>query len=257
MNDYLCVRLLDDKGHHFPKTYSLGKVDIRPGKNDSSQEIDAISDSMKDCSSTSDINLSPRIVTIVKSENIKKAYKESSLIFEEHIDCFINQPSGFVDVKITNIGYIIDLSSYTIIPITSDIYKKREFPGSVFHIMDDEFDSIDSIKLLLNYRGNSNVEILIRSSYWRRKARNEINEQFKLLFFWFAIEALCKENENDDIVPKIMLCLGLITNKYGIILNQTFLKKLMNYPDYKIMKNKISKDLWEPLKISFTHPGFA
>jgi hypothetical protein len=240
MDNYFCIRLLSEASSYLPTTKSYGEVDIRPGNNELDCEIRAINESLKAHKISMNIKACLRLATFVEAVNEEEAIGISEQIFEETLDCFDVLSYGLSKNKLMNIGYVINLSSSQISPLKP---KNNILSGFSGIIVREKYPQIDIGQYLLNNRGTDISKSLIRAGYWDRMSKNEVNKQLKFLFKWFAIESLCRINQDEDIMAKLLISLGFISKKYGLIINKLTIQKLLKHPRYKTWRKWIQKYL--------------
>lgn len=255
MNKYLVVRITDDSSFFLPKTKSFGEVDLRPGNKDLNHELEALQSSLGAYGLSLNLELCPRLVTIVKANDTEEANIIAELIFEETLDCFDIYSYGLTENSLLPVGYIINLDDYM---ITSLKPKTRLMSSSIFHIIPEKYPRVEEFQYILSISRNELSESLIRSGHWARKARMESSTQLKFIFRWIALESICKISKEDDIIPKIMLALGFITSKYITQLDYNIIQKLYSDSSYRIYKKWLHKKLkyMKKYRNNTVHKGF-
>ncbi len=101
-------------------------------------------------------------------------------------------------------------------------------------------------------------ERYLRSLHWFRNSKHENNQQLKILFSWFAVEALLKESELDNIGGTIRWFLGFPNGKSSLLVSASVLNELNQNPRYSIWKRQIT-DIIERIRIfrnDSAHHGF-
>ncbi|MCX6164702.1 MAG: HEPN domain-containing protein [Ignavibacteriae bacterium] len=259
MNNYLCVRLLNDKSHFIPGTKSYGNVDIRKAINEDREELNALKTSIKAFELSVNLENCPRLVTLVEAESDYDAYYKSDLVFNEMLDLFYYYSFGLNKTLMEAAGYMINLNKNLIIPIISNYDTEPYIPSTaVIHIIDEIFPIIDENQLIHNLERSDVVNRIYNSAYWFRQARYEKNKQLKILYYWFSIECLCKVKVEEDIIHKILLCLGFPSKSQCLLISISVLKKLNSIKNYRQWKNKIDNMLEEMrnYRNDSVHKGF-
>ncbi|MCD4653889.1 hypothetical protein K8T06_08120, partial [bacterium] len=242
MSAFLCLRILNSS-QFIPTTKSYGSVDIRPPKAEFSFEKKALSESHHSCSSGIDCKNKLRIVTIVDAKTIEDAFYISSLMFEETLDLFEEFSFEASKKIMTDIGYLIDLAQFKVIPLDNKITRRRK-PGALIHIVTEMFPVIEPQQYLLCKRNEELTNAIIRAAHWNRLASGERNLHLSFLFRWISIEALAKINADDDIRPKISLCMGFPRGHAQRTIDVTLVQRLSKIPNYRTWKDWI----WLKLK---------
>jgi hypothetical protein len=75
--------------------------------------------------------------------------------------------------------------------------------------------------------------------HWARNAKHEKNKQLKIIFYWFSIEALLKESENDNISGVLRWCLGFPNGKKRNEVPNSILSSLNTHPRYEYWSKEI------------------
>ncbi|MGA2763160.1 MAG: hypothetical protein ABSG17_07315 [Spirochaetia bacterium] len=211
MKDFLVVRLLVTT-RVYPQTKGLGGVDIRPAGADLADEIAALAESSRQFPEHSiDTSKAPRMVTIVEADDGASAFREAEVQFEEAIE-FAEPPiSGFAELRLTPIGFMVDLSSRRIVPLNKP-QPRVPFPvGPVFLMSQGELAQIDQYQYAYAMARWAKLEApqaLKRSLIWASKARKEPDRALAFLFYWVSLESLFKLSPTHDLGPSISLLLG-------------------------------------------------
>lgn len=246
MTAYYVLKLLDNQGVYRPDTFVLVDVELRSPRSDFAEELAAIKESIKGNHTNLEDKLNCRIGTIVQANSTDEASLLADERFVKALD-IISSELPISSVRLTNCGYIKDLSTGTIKPILSTCFS----PGMSFVMGKGQFRpmefsqwiAIQNTDLATRYR---------RSLHWARNAKWERNLQLKILFDWFAIEALFKETPEDNVGPLIRWFLGYPNGPSAALVPSSILQELKSNPLYDAWKNKIQKSI-ESIRIFRNH----
>lgn len=231
--DILVARILGDKSFFLPRSKGFGRVDFRPMKYELPSETHALQCSLQTFGISTNIDMCPRLVTIVSSDDIKQALHKAELLFEEALDAYEWDTPGIGKNILLPAGYYIDLTDGISIPI---VPTAGFGPFPLFHIIEELFPQIDKSQFVLGHPDNELVLRIRRASYWARKAKQEASAQTKALYRWIAIEALCKTKSKDDIIPKIQMGLGFLTSTVGKAFKDQDRASIAGHPAYRKWK---------------------
>lgn len=156
-------------------------------------------------------------------------------------------------LKMSSIGLIKNLTTGEIQAI-----KEREFSGmSMFVVKNGNLPIFD----FSNYILTSETELsqrFLRASHWVRNGKNESNIQLKILFYWFALEALLKESDSDNIGGIIRWSLGFPNGRLRSELSSRLLQQLESHNKYRYWGKRIEESL-DKIRIfrnNSVHHGF-
>lgn len=239
MIDYQITKLIANKSIYNPRPIYIGSVEIKTDKYDLSDERNALEESIRKNNEDIKLDYSVRLTTIISSKNIDEAISVAENLFEEVLD-ILSEKSPISKFELKKSGFYKNLLTNKIQPIIS---KDITFNPLIAFMVDcDNFPGINISEYIYYNRKNILNQRYLNALHWSRLARWENNYQLKILFNWFSIESLIKIDENDDIIPKIMLSIGLPIGKKCQNFNDIFLKKLTSYPEYKSIRNNILKE---------------
>lgn len=233
MNLYSVVKVLANNGVHFPVATVYGDVEIRPASKDFTNEKECIEESFKLNKISVEVSLNSRISCIIRAESNKEAIQLADEKFEEILDL---KSREFVISRLetTPCGYIKDLESGILQPIKDETFS----PSGAFLRRIHSFQQIDRTQLFLMWDGEL-VERYKKSLHWSRNASKESNIQIKIMFMWFALEALLKESDNDKIAPYVRWFLGF-PNGYGAqFVSRKKIESLESHECYEKWKRKL------------------
>ncbi|WP_183000786.1 MULTISPECIES: HEPN domain-containing protein [unclassified Pseudomonas] len=237
MNCFLVIKILDDQSFSIPSTMVYGDVEIRSYSADTKQEVDALKISATERGlDFNKYSVCARIATIVECETFIEAIHFADNRFLEVLD-FKSTEFSVSNIKTSPIGLIKDLTTGTLTPIT-----KTGFEPSISFIMNPKtIQRFDSTNYVLSLN-NELSERYKRSLHWARNSKNETNQQLKIIFLWFSIEALFKEDETDNCVESyIRLFLGFPNGGQLKLISDTIKANLENHKKYKYWQKELKE----------------
>lgn len=253
MAELFVLKILDSRSISLPSTHVYGDVELRSHTSDSESELEALRKSAKENRADfENYSFCARIATIVDASSIREAIDISENKFSEVLD-LKSVEFAISNIKTSKIGFIKDLISGEIHPITSNEYE----PSISFMVQNSDTQQFDFVHYVLSLK-NELSERYQRSLHWSRNSKHEKNTQLKTLFYWFAIEALVKESESDNISGTIRWFLGFPNGKHRACVSRPLLADLTNHPRYTYWDKKITETL-EKIRIfrnDSIHSGF-
>lgn len=254
MNSYLVVRILDEKSIFLPSTFVYGNVELRSYTADTQYEVSALERSASENGLDFEKHkICARMVTIINCETHSEAIHEADIRFLEVLDLKFSEYSVSA-IKTSSIGLIKDLASGEITPIKRTGYQ----PSLSFLIHPGSTQNVDATVYLLSLN-NELCDRYRRSLHWARNSKNETNLQLRIIFLWFALEALLKEDENDNCVESfIRLFLGFPNGQQQWIITPSIKAKLEDHPRYQYWKKRLIKVVQEirDFRNDSVHSGF-
>lgn len=251
MNSFSVVKILGDRGVNVPEAIVYGDVEIRPASSDLENEKAALNESIESHSSAIQAELNCRICCVVAAESTAEATRLADQKFEAVLDLKSNQ-FPISRLALSECGFVKNLSDGVISPMLQgfdygNMFVRRQFLVQMF---DDDH--------LLLARSGELVERYKRSLHWTRNAKNEKNQQLKILFYWFSVEALLKEDENDQIGNWIRLFLGFPNSTAAQYVSISTISRLERHSEYLKWKRKlpILMDEIREFRNSSVHFGF-
>ncbi|MFK3942930.1 hypothetical protein ACI2KC_14805 [Pseudomonas monteilii] len=235
MASYLVVKILDDKSFVLPSTLSLGNVELRSSSaDDKCDEVAFESSAIEHGLGYEIYKVCARIATIVDCENSVEAIYAADARFLEVLD-FKSAEYAISTIRTSQIGLVKDLSSGEVSPI-----KRSGFHPSLSFVMySGAIQCFDATNYLLSLESEL-CDRYKRSLHWARNSKNETNPQLKIVFLWFALEALLKENETDNCVESyIRLFLGFPNGKQSWIISSSVKERLEEHPRYFYWQKKL------------------
>lgn len=227
MFNFLVLKILDTQSVSLPSTLVYGAVELRSHKSDSEVEVDALKQSASDNRADFEkYSYCARIATIVCSDSADEAIDAADNLFSGVLDLKSIEFS-ISSFKTSEIGYVKNLESGDIYPII----KRRYEPSMSFLVHQGDTQRIDAVSYILSLNNDLSYRYK-RSLHWVRNSKHESNEQLKTLFYWFAIEALVKESEIDNVGGIVRWFLGFPNGKQRNDVSPSLLNKLNNHPRY-------------------------
>ncbi|REC94371.1 hypothetical protein [Kushneria indalinina] len=238
MTNFLIIKLLDKYSISVSETSVYGTVEIRPHGNDFPFEIDTFKKSANSHGlDYEQYMFSARVATCLTSKNIQEALNSAENTFNEILDLKAVETS-ISKLKISSIGLIKNMDTGETFPL-----EKVGFEGAMgFLIQRNSIRSYDWINYLLSL-DNDLSQRYSRSLHWSRKSNYESNKQLRILFNWFALEALLKESVNDNIVGMVRWFLGFPNGKHRKDVTANTIQKLETHKDYSFWAKKLVKDI--------------
>lgn len=174
------------------------------------------------------ISINARIACIVSADSDQNAIRLADAKFEEILD-LISREKGFGLSRFTvsPCGYIKEMESGRMTHINDGTFR----PYPAFERSLYSFQQINRTQYLLTREGDL-VQRYKKSLHWSRNALQESNIQIKILFMWFALEALLKENETEMIAPYIRWFLGFPSKTGAQYVSRQKIKSLKTHRLY-------------------------
>lgn len=253
MSDYLVVKILDTNSFTLPNTLIYGDVELRSASADSETELSILKESAEDYKlDFSRYTYTARISTIVHSDTPREAQEQATDKFSTILDLIMTKfPAS--KVELSEIGFIKNLESGETIPI-----KKWGFTHSLSFVVNrGNIQQIDSINFIFSQKTELS-ERFLKSLYWARHSRHENNKQLKVLFSWFSLEALLKENVDDYIGATVCFCLGFPGKRKAQNIDQELMRKIESHPKYLFWLNKLTIEVnnIRDFRNNSVHDGF-
>ncbi|CAH7086272.1 HEPN_Apea domain-containing protein [Vibrio chagasii] len=253
MKPYLIVKVLEMASVCLPTTTVYANVELRSSSADSPEELAAL----EACSKKLNLDFTKyshcaRIATIVESNTLETAVSRAESRFEEILDLkSIEVPIS--NYALSSIGFVKDLFSGKLHEFKQSIHQ----PTMSFMTHQGNTQRVDITHCILAQNSELSARYL-RSLHWFRNSKHENNSQLKILFNWFAVEALLKESEKDNVAVYIRWFLGFPNGKAGTSVDDKVLSKLESHENYLFWKKELVNVL-EKIRIfrnDSTHHGF-
>lgn len=252
MTAYYVTKILDEGGIYRPNTFVLGDVELRSPKSDFSDELKVIKESIKNNKSQLKPEFNCRISTIVHAENLIDAELLADEKFVSTLD-LISAELPLSKLQLSECGYVKNLTNGELSPI-----KDLNFsPGTVYTIQQHKFPKMEFNQWLINEKSDLSLRYR-RSLHWSRNGKWEKNLQIRIIFNWFAVEALLKESEHDNVGPLIRWFLGYPNGTQAQFVSNKTMDQLNSNPLYEIWKRKIIKSIEQirEFRNDSVHSGF-
>jgi len=253
MKEYLIVKILEPQSISLPTTFVYYGVELRGATADSSDEIklfelSAINQHLE----YSQYSVCARIATIVLETNALKAAEVANDRFTEVLDLRSIEVS-MSNLSVSNIGFIKDLESGEMYEIKNNDFK----PCISFYVHQGDIQKFDVTHLMLSADTELSNRYL-KSLHWARHAKHENNQQLKVLFYWFSVEALLKESKLDNVGDSLRWFLGFPNGSKSQLVSKALIEELSSDSRYLFWKSKIVKKIDEvrEFRNDSTHHGF-
>lgn len=252
MTEFYVVKLADNGGAVLPGTAVYGDVELRRASSDRKDEKGAISESVAACRTKVDHDFSTRVCTIVPASAIDEALQLADERFVPIMD-LLSAEFAVGQFGVLQCGYVKNLETGEINPI-----KESAYGPSLAFVRDREVIATSKFNQWILTQKTELSERYMRSIHWTRGAKWEKNIQMSVLLKWFAVEALFKENVDDDITGLLMLFLGFPGGTYSRTISRTLLSRLATSAEYQKWKKKIKVNLdsMKRFRNDSVHGGF-
>lgn len=252
MPNFYVSKLLEDSGIYRADTVVFGEVEIRPPKSDFKDELDAISKSIELSKVDIKQEFTCRIGTIIACSSIQEAELLADEKFVSVLD-ILSTEFAISHIGIAQCGYVKNLDDGHIEPIKS--YSLT--PSTVFVRNSRHFKKFDFNHWIVNQRTELS-ERYKKSIHWSRNAKWEKNLHLRILYHWFSVEALFKQDAQDDISSLLLLFLGFPLSTYSKHVSRELLATLEQKSEYTKWKRSI-KDIADEIRVfrnDSVHSGF-
>jgi hypothetical protein len=228
---WVVTRVVDAGRLRYSATQSLGRVELRAAKRDSPRERAALQASQESFGERPPLNSGLRISNIVERGNPWDVASKAEPAMIEALD-ILGADLRLCPLRLCRSGFIRNADSLEVLPLEQEPEDCSAF-GAVFWLRRGMFPPAGRGQRLL-LRPSDLAKRLIRSYHWSRLGDVEATAQLRLLFHWFAIEAIWKVGRgNDDIIPRVMWSLGFPTGR-GLLLVPPWLRQaLVGVPNYR------------------------
>jgi hypothetical protein len=227
LDNFLVLKILDSDSVSLPASLIYCSVELRPYSADSECEIEVLKESASNNRAIFEkYSYCARIATIVESDSIDNAIHHADKLFSEILD-LKSVEFAISNFRTSDIGYVKNLESGNIQPI-----RKTEYmPSMSFMTHQGSIQRVDAVNYLSSLN-NELSERYKRSLHWVRNSKHEQNRQLKTLFYWFAIEALVKETDTDNIGGVVRWALGFPNGKNRNSVSSVLIDNLSSHPKY-------------------------
>jgi hypothetical protein len=196
-----------------------------------------------------------RITTFVEAMNHFEVDSIAEERFEEALDVLATQ-NAFARYGLLPSGCFYWPDAGRVLP--RELGAPARPGGMSFHVPRDEFPRMDWPQFLLARAPNDLSQRLLRSYHWSNKAELDANRQLRVLFRWFAMEAIWMVSKDHDIVPSIMWSLGFPMGPGAGLLSPALSTVLKSHPTYGAWRSQILHLLYraKTLRNDSVHSGF-
>lgn len=259
---FLITRTLDSQSYSYINTEVFADVEIRSANHDLDVERElfkkAEDSSFAGGLKTSDYDFSNRISTIVESEDEVEAIRLANDKFVTILDLKADELS-LANINLSRVGLVRNLSTGTI----KAFLIRGVFKSGLFIRNHSDIQRWSAINFMLDKDGNPEkkeelLERFIKSVHWSHHASDEENKQLKIIFNYFCLEALFKENENDNITGMVRCFLGFPGGKLYKDVDKDIIDALQKDDGYSALSKDIPKHLDDIRKFrnDSVHAGF-
>ncbi|MCH9690961.1 MAG: hypothetical protein K0U59_02675 [Gammaproteobacteria bacterium] len=252
MKDYLVAKVLENRGLHVSSTLVYEAVEIRSASKDLSAETKALEVSMETLRLKIELSLNCRISSVVSAINEDSAIAIADERFEEILDLkSLELPLS--KLELTKCGYIKLLNTGEIRPLKDPGHQY----DMMFMVPGASFVMLDATQVILSHDTELSTRYR-RASHWIRHAKNEKNIQLSIIFYWFSVEALFKETEDDHVGPFIRWFLGFPSGKGAAAVDSNVMSELQINAEYTLMRKKLidSLEFIREFRNDSVHAGF-
>ncbi|MGD6739383.1 hypothetical protein ACN08N_00350 (plasmid) [Photobacterium leiognathi subsp. mandapamensis] len=243
MPSFLVVKVLESQSICLPSTLIYSNVELRPSSSDFPEELELL----ERCANNQHLDFlkysfCARVVTIVEESSIAKAIEVADDRFAEILD-LKSIESPISNFSVSKIGFVKDLLKGTLHEIKDNAHK----PSMAFFTHQGDIQKFD----ITHYILSQNTELsnrYLRSLHWLRNSNHENNYQLKILFNWFAVEALLKESESDNIGATVRWFLGFPNGKSSKLVSSSVMNALEANPRNTVFGKNRSKVLLKELE---------
>lgn len=241
-------------------TYALGGVELRPHSSLTPQEFEALKVSAETRGlSIEHFQFSPVACVIVEADDPHTAAEVADGPIAEVLDFQEAFEVGgrFSRSEILPAAFVRDLGTGSVTP-GATLLSSRPF-GTPVRMRNSFWEPPDEMRRAFFHEKSELGVQLRRSVHWWRRSRSVLDGQLRLLWRWFAIEALCKARvEETDITPRVRWFLGFPTGPALTTVPTGLIMKWESRPDYDLWRRKIIKWLREirDFRNESVHNGF-
>lgn len=253
LNYYVC-KILQKPGIVIADTIIYGSVEIRPARKEDATEMAILTESVNSANPKPDVEveIACRIGTVVEANSIEDAEVLADQRFVEVLD-LITVEYTMSQLSLAQCGYIKNLDTGEYHNITRPIFNV----GTLFITNEGSMPRANAAQIILQRSGDL-IDRYKRSIHWSRNAQREKSVHINLLYRWFAVEALFKEHETDDVTGPLMLFLGFPGSVYSKHISRELLSKLSTNESYSKWKRQM-KDVVDKIRNfrnASVHSGF-
>ncbi|WP_323658377.1 hypothetical protein [Pectobacterium versatile] len=259
---YLITRTLDSLSYNYINTEIFGDVEIRSAIHDFDVEKTVLKkaegSSFSRGLNVSDYDFSNRMSVIVEAKDEIEAIRLANDKFVTVLDLKANE-LDLANINLSKVGVVRDLSTGSI----KSFLILGIFKSSVFIRNVSDIQRWNTINFMLEKDGSLKISDelssrYIKSIHWSHHASDEENKQLKVIFNYFCLEALFKENENDNITGMVRCFLGFPGGKYFKDVDRNIIDELNKSDEYLSLAKDVPKHLDDIRKFrnDSVHAGF-
>lgn len=253
MKTFLVVKIFETQSVCLPSTSIYSNVELRSASSDYPEEVEAL----EQCAKKLNLNFDKyrhcaRISTLVEEDFIADAIIIAEDRFAQILDLkSIEFPIS--NFALSGIGFAKDVDTGEI----HEIKRSGHQPSMAFLVHQADIQRVD----VTHYVLSQNTELskrYLRSLHWFRNSKNETNQQLRILFNWFAVEALLKESDSDNVGGYIRWFLGFPNGKSSTSISADLMTQLESHPKYVYWKKELVRVI-EKIRIfrnDSAHHGF-
>ena len=188
----------------------IGGAELHSASCDTKNERIALRESAQKNNEFVNLDSSMRLSMVVSAQNEKESFYIARQVFSEAIDLWSVFDSVVVgSVRLVDVAFLVDMSTNKIQPFV----REKQLLNSVC-LHQTVFFPLTLSQALSAYNNKDEFAIRVkRFCHWLRKSTTEEDNQLRILFLWFSIEALLKENEKDNIAPYVSMLIGFCATK--------------------------------------------
>jgi hypothetical protein len=180
-----------------------------------------------------DFEIASRIATVIQAPTLDEAILLADQRFVPILD-LVSVEFALSEFSLTKNGYAKNLDTGDITPL-----HPRDFePSLTFVVPRGPIKKYEFNQWLLR-QSSDLAERYKRSIHWTRSAKWEESIQMAILYRWFAVEALFKQEEGDDISSLLLLFLGFPGGSYSKHISRNLLSNLAQNPAWAKWKRML------------------
>lgn len=258
---FLITRPFDSMSINYINTEVFGDVEIRSASNDLKIEADNLKriegGSFSQGLKISDYDFSNRMSVIVEANDEIEAIRLANDRFVTVLDLKSNE-LHISNINLSKVGIVRNLTTGHI----KSFLIPGVFKSGVFMRNISDIQRWGVVNFMLDKESGDEEGDLstryIKSVHWSHHAIDEKNKQLKVIFNYFCLEALFKENEDDDITSMVRCFLGFPGGRYYKDVDTSIIDSLMSSSDYSSLVKIIPQYLNEIRKFrnDSVHAGF-
>jgi hypothetical protein len=192
-----------------------------------------------------------RVLVLDDAEADARRYGNMHVV--ESVRAYRDHVLPLMPIHVTDAGCMMDLKTREVVPLLPNVHKERGYGAAATF---DELARHPLHTLNLLFAAPAKFGALgaafRRSSHWRDLAVNGLDEGQTLLLHWMAAECLCKVRRDEDIVPKLLACLGFPLGQTARRVGTATMKRLVSLPNYRSWRERLA-DCLGALRVARNH----